>query len=284
MSLVLRLLVVFLCLIFFSGAARAELRIGITQAVFAKDALAFERWADYLSERMGEPVQFVYRKSYNEIQNLLKIGDLHFAWVCGYPYVKGTDAGYLRYVATPEIDGRPYYEIYLIVPESSLAKSLNDLKGMIFAFSDPDSVSFQALVRGRMAQDVGDLNQFFRIHFFTYGHTETIRAVADQVADGGSVDGHVWEGIRRSFPEIARKTRIIGRSRSYGLPPVVASWRASESRIASLQRVLVDMKNNGEGRQILDLLQISRFGLYDDALYRDIRLDMNGQDVMETKR
>jgi len=258
------------------GYASAEVRIGITQAMFVKDSLTYDRWAKYLSRSMGQPVLFVYRKSYGEIQELLRQGDLHFAWTCGYPFIKGVQDGFLRYVATPEIGAEPLYRIYLIVPASSTARSLDDLKGGIFAFSDPDSASFRAFAAGQLSQGkpIMSLNQWFPIRFFTYSHAETVKAVADRVADGGSVDGHVWEAMAAILPELTRKTRVIARSGTYGLPPFVASWRADERQIAILQKALLDMNGDREGKSILELLQVTRFARHGDKLYDSIRVDL----------
>jgi len=255
------------------GHASAEVRIGITQAMFVSDSLTYDRWAKYLSRSMGQPVLFVYRKSYGEIQELLRQGDLHFAWICGYPFIKGVQDGFLRYVVTPEIGTESNYRIYLIVPASSTARSLDDLKGGIFAFSDPDSVSFRAFVAGQLNQGkpIMSLDQWFPIRFFTYSHAETIKAVADRVADGGSVDGQVWDAMAVMSPELTRKTRIIARSGTYGLPPFVASWRADERQIAILQKALLDMNSDKEGKAILDLLQVTRFARHGDKLYDSIR-------------
>lgn len=264
---------------FMTTSAAAELRIGITQAMFVKDTLAYDRWAKYLSEQTGQPVRFVYRKSYHEIQELLRREDLHFAWICGYPYVRGTEGGFLRYVATPEFRGEPYYRIYLIVPASSPARSLDDLKGGVFAFSDPDSMSFRSLIAGHLSQNkpVVDPDRMFRIHFFTYSHAETIKAVADGMADGGSVDGQVWEAISIESPELARRTRVIARSGAYGLPPFVASRRADESQIASLKKALLNMETDKEGKELLNILQLTRFARHGDKLYDSIRLDLDIQ-------
>ncbi len=257
----------------------AELRIGITEAMFVKDSLVYDRWARYLSERTGadQPMQFVYRKSYHEIQELLRRGDLHAAWVCGYPFIMGSDAGFLRYVATPEFRGEPYYRIYLIVPASSPARSLEDLKRGVFAFSDPDSVSFRSLIAGRLSQGkpVASLDRMFRLHFFTYSHAETIKAVADKVADGGSVDGQVWDAVSIEFPELTAKTRIIARSGAYGLPPFVASPRANEREVLGLRKALLGMESDAEGRAILDLLRLTRFANHAEDLYDSIRTDLN---------
>ncbi|HDK38638.1 MAG TPA: ABC transporter substrate-binding protein, partial [Thiolapillus brandeum] len=200
--------------------------------------------------------------------------ELDFAWICGDPYVRGLKEGILRYVSTPMINNKPSYRIYLIVPAMSSAKTLEDLKGGIFAFSDPDSVSFQALVGGYLRskrEAIGELDSFFKVHFFTYNHVNTVMAVADKMADGGSVDGHVWEELTKQFPELTKKTKVIARSEHYGLPPIVASWRVKNHLVERMKSVLIDMNDNQNGLEILGHLQSSRFSDMDDTLYDSIR-------------
>jgi len=256
-----------------SALADEPIRIGLTKAVFVDDGLAYGRWRKYLEVRLGHRVDFVQRKTYNDIQQLLKLGEVDFAWICGFPFVQGKRGRYLKYVVTPVMRGKPVYEILLIVPSTSKAASVEDLKGGLFAFSDPDSVSFRALVSGYVGGStrIQDLASFFKINFFTYDHVSTIQAVADGLVDGGSVDSHVWQSLLQKRPELADKVKAVARSESYGLPPFVASYRTPTALVDRVGRVLVDMQDTPEGREILKGLQVSRFAKFGDDLYDSIR-------------
>ena len=254
--------------------AKPPIRFGLTKAVFVNESVAYEQWRHYLEKRLGRPVKFVQKRSYHEIQQLLRLGELDFAWICGDPYVRGLKENILKYVATPIINNKPSYRIFLIVPATSSAKTLEDLKGRIFAFSDPDSVSFHALAGGYLSSKrevIRELDSFFKVHFFTYSHVNTVMAVADKMADGGSVDGHVWEELAKQVPELTKKTKIIARSEHYGLPPIVASWRVEDSLAERMKSVLLDMDGNRTGLEILEHLQSNRFSDMDDTLYNSIR-------------
>ena len=259
-------------------AAAEELRFGVTQAMFVKDALLYDRWASYLSERLGLTVRFVFRRTYHDMQEMLRRGDLDLAWVCGYPYVQGRADGYLRYIATPLFRGEANYRIYLIVPAASKAASIEDLKGGIFAFSDPDSVSFRVVAAGQLTggQPIADFDSFFRIHLFTFGHAETIRAVADGVADGGTVDSQVWDALFAVSPGLTRRTRIVARIGNFGLPPIVASARMRTSLGERIASVLKEMSRDPLGQAILSDLLVDRFDAFSDDLYRSIRLGLDG--------
>jgi len=256
-----------------SARAGRAVTIGLTKAVFVEDSLTYDLWTKYLESRLDRPVAFVERKTYNDIQQLLRLNEIDFAWICGYPYVLGEKERYLKYVATPVIYGSTSYKIYLIVPSGSSVETLEDLRGKIFAFSDPDSVSFRALVGGYVegGKRLRDLGAFFNVHFFTYNHVSTVQAVADGLADGGSVDSHVWDVLARSHPELTEKTRIIAASENYGLPPIVASRHAPSALIDWVGTIFRNMENDPDGQTIQKQLQVSRFVTLDETAYDTIR-------------
>lgn len=257
----------------FAATTDGPIRIALTKAVFVDDSVAHDRWARYLEKRLQRPVQFVQRKTYNDIQQLLRLGEVDFAWICGYPYVLGERESYLKYVATPTIHGDTSYKIYLIVPSNSPARSLADLRGKIFAFSDPDSVSFHALVDGFVDNDkpIQNLDEFFKIHFFTYDHVSTIQAVADGLADGGSVDSHVWEAQIQLNPTLTSRARVVATSEQYALPPIVASWRTPNTLVEQAAKIFENMEHDPEGKAILELLQATRFITLPQTIFDTIR-------------
>ena len=109
--------------------------------------------------------------------------------------------------------GKPLYQSYLIVPSTNTrTRSYKDLKGAVFAYSDPDSNSgylvpqFQMLEQGVRPVDL------FRKSFFTWAHQDTVRAVAVGLAQTGAVDGYIWEVLAQIQPALTAKTRGVSKS------------------------------------------------------------------------
>ena len=67
--------------------ALSPLKIGLTAVILADQDAFLSRWSDYLGARMGVPVTFVARESYQNILDLLFSDQIDAAWICGYPYV-----------------------------------------------------------------------------------------------------------------------------------------------------------------------------------------------------
>ena len=106
----------------------------------------------------------------------------------------------LSLVAVPLWMNQPLYSSYLIVPQGRDARDIDDLRGDLHAFSDPNSNSGYLVTAALLAEKGLRPEAFFREAIFTYGHRNVVRAVASGLAQSGSVDGYVWEVMASSSP------------------------------------------------------------------------------------
>lgn len=247
----------------------AVVRIGLSP-VFLDDQLSFlNDWRDYLQGRIGRAVRFVQRGSYREIIDLLLEQKLDFAWICGYPYVR--HKAKLRLVAIPVFEKRPQYQSYLIVPAvDKTTTSVLDLRGKVFAYSDPDSNSGFLYPRYALMQLNENPERFFARTFFTWAHRKIVEAVGSNLAQGGAVDSYVWETLQIYHPELTARTRIVEKSPYFGHTPVVARQGVSRMEFDALQEALLGMSQNAAGKALLKRLNLDGFVAGDDALFDGI--------------
>lgn len=252
-----------------ADAETGVLRIGLTP-VFLDDQVSFlARWRLWLERRLKRSVVFVQRGSYREVLDLIRGGKLDFAWVCGYPYVRYRHE--LRLVAVPLWRGRPYYQSYLIVPATdSKSSSLADLRGKVFAYSDPDSNSGFLYPQYRLTIQGENPTTFFSRSFFTWAHRKVVEAVGVGLVDGGAVDGYVWETLAEFHPALTNATRVIERSPEFGHPPFVARPDIPSAELQRFQRALLDMPADAEGAELLHLLRLDGFVVGQPSLFDEI--------------
>lgn len=241
-----------------AAADRSAMRLGLTK-VFLDDQVAFlVAWRRYLESRLSRRIEFVQRQAYREIVDPLRDGQLDLAWICGYPFVRHRDR--LRLLAVPVFDGAPLYRSYLIVSANDTSiRSLDDLRGNVFAFSDPDSNSGYLYTLYRLRERGATPSAFFSRTFFTWAHRKVVEAVAAGVARGGAVDGYVWETLARRHPELSSRTRIVERSPQFGHPPFVARVNLSQHEFGAMQDVLLGMVRDAEGQSLLRELNLEGF-------------------------
>ena len=225
----------------------------------------------YVSEQMDMDLEFVQRKTYAEVNEMLGKGEIDLAFLCSGPYVRGRDTHGFRLLAAPIVDGDHNYYSYLIVHKDSPYSSLEDLQGKTFAFTDPDSNTGR-LVPSNWVKMMGrDPEDFFSRIIFTYGHDNSIMAVAKGLVDAAAVDNLIWDYYHKSGSELTAETRIIKKSEPFGMPPLVLSPEVSHSLSLKFQTILLEMHENNQGKKILDQLLIERFVVPQDSWYDSIR-------------
>jgi phosphonate transport system substrate-binding protein len=235
------------------------------------DQTAFlARWSAFLAQRTGTRVEFAVRDAYQDILDLLFAGDLDAAWICGYPYVRYQSR--LSLLAVPLYQGQPRYQSYLIAPTDAAQPIAGwaDLKGKVFAYSDPLSNSGWLVAQGQFAAAAiqpADLKR----SFFAHGHRNVAEAVAAHLADAGSIDGYVWETMRQQGMPAALRTQVVWKSPLHGFPPLVVPAGRNDRTTAGLQRTLLGMGSSDDGRLLLKALNLDGFVAGESALFDSIR-------------
>jgi phosphonate transport system substrate-binding protein len=251
-------------------AAATPLRFGTTPVFLNEQIGLLERWQRYLEARLRQPVRFVQRGSYREIVDLLLNDGVEAAWLCGHPLV--LYEARLALVAVPHHLGKPLYRSHLIVPKTDrTTQHVTALRGRLFAYSDPLSNSGYLVPRAEIHAAGADPARFFARSFFTFSHRKVIDAVRLGLAHGGAVDGYVWDTIAAQQPGSVDGLRVAWRSEPHGFPPVVARRNWAEAERRRLAEALLDMEHDAVGREVLQRLDLDRFGEPSPHLYDGIR-------------
>lgn len=241
-----------------AATVKGTLRIGLTP-VFLDDQMSFTaRWRRWFEEQLGRPVTFIQRGNYREVVDLVRGGKIDFAWLCGYPYVRHRRE--MRLVAVPLWRGQPRYQSYLIADARNIGiRSLADLRGTVFAYSDPDSNSGYLYPQYALTQAGHNPATYFSRTFFTWAHRKVVEAVSIGLASGGAVDGYVWETLTEIAPDLARGTRVIEKSPFLGYPPFVARHDIPEADLLHFRAVLLGMADDAQGAALLGRLRLDGF-------------------------
>lgn len=257
---------------FYGGSNSESLRIAVSAIISPDETLVYYKdMFDYLSEKVGVPIELVQRKTYQEINDLVRRNSVDAAFVCSRAYVEGHDQFGMELLAVPIVKGEPYYYSYIIVPRDSRITNLNELKGKIFAFTDPLSNSGKLSPEYMIAKMGDNPETFFKLTVFTYSHDKSIQAVAEQTVDGAAVDSIVWDFKNATDPTFTSRTKIISKSLPYGIPPVVVSKDLDPALKDKLRNVLLHMHEDARGKEILNSILIDKFLVGNDSLYDPIR-------------
>lgn len=248
------------------------LRVAVAAVISPKGtAESYQLLLKYLGARLNRPTELVQRRTYAEINDLVQNGYVDVAFVCTSAYVEGHEKFGMEVLAAPQVNGGITYNSLLIVPRASSATSINDLRGKIFAFTDPMSNTGRVYPTYLVQKLNSAPEKFFARMFFTYSHDDAIRAVANGLADGAAVDSLVYDFATAREPSLLEKTKIIHRSPPFGIPPVVVSPNIRPQLKAELQVSLLEMINSPEGQKGLQAIGVDRFVWIEDSAYNSVR-------------
>ncbi|WP_304131882.1 phosphate/phosphite/phosphonate ABC transporter substrate-binding protein [Ignavibacterium album] len=223
---------------------------------------------DYISKHLGIQIEFKQRKTYREVNDLLAENKLDFAFICTGAYLEARNEIPIEILAVPVVNGKPYYQAYVIANEESQISEINQLKGKSFAFTDPLSNTGYSYIINYLKEKNTSPERFFSKTIFTYAHDYSIQAVKRKIVDGATVDGLVFEYLKHFQPEKIAGVKVILKSREFGIPPFVIQKNLDNNIKQKLRSVMLNMHNDPEGKKLLSKIMIDKFILADDSIYR----------------
>lgn len=224
---------------------------------FAAWSHLFER----VGARLGVRIDFVQRRTYREVNDLLASGGLDAALLCtgGFLDMERRAPGAVEVLAVPVTGGTSTYHSLVIVPASGPAREFADLAGKRFAYTDELSFSGR-IYADSLLRDAGkDPERFFGATLFTRSHDRSVNAVAEGIVDGAAVHGGIYAALTQRDPSLAAQIRVIHRSPPFGAMPVVAAVRLPPALRARLRDVLLELAADPEAAELLRETGIERF-------------------------
>lgn len=247
-------------------SAPEPLHLGLSTVVIGEQQATISKWENYLSRKLQRPVNFVQRRSYQKFLEMLNDGEMHAGWIDGSQYLANHAS--LRLLAVPVWHGQPVYQACLIVPDfDRTTRSIADLRGKIFGYTDPDSTSGHHVPVGEIQREHADPGAFFSKTLYTRSHTKLVRAVAAGLVNGAYVDCYIYEQMRQYFPSVAAPTRMVVKSSNYGFPPIVTRANLPQTEFLALQQALLNMTEDPDGKLLLQSMGLDRFIAGNDTLY-----------------
>jgi len=169
-----------------SGAAFAqdaikEFNIGILGGENAQDRLTNQEcFRAKIEEALGVPVKLFAPADYDGVIQGLLGGTIDYAWLGASSFAKIhlTDPNAVELKLTKQnVDGSTgYYSIGFARADSGI-KSIEDAKGKVFAFADPNSTSGFLVPGAELIANYGKLEEYFSEVKMSGGHEQSIVGV-----------------------------------------------------------------------------------------------------------
>ncbi len=234
----------------------------------------YRQLAGWLGERLGRPIRIVQRRTYGEINDLLRTSSVDLALICTGAYLIGRAEGLeVTPVVVPVPLSGPTYQSLILAGIDSGFDTFEQVARGRLALADPMSLSGH-LVPLALAQERGlDPLDVLDRALHTYSHDNSIRAVEDGIVDGAAVNSLLWEFEVKHDPGVTTKLKIIERSPPLAIQPVVVPLSLDPVLFLEIRRAMLALDSDPGGRKILERLGLSSFeqparGLYDETAER----------------
>jgi phosphate/phosphite/phosphonate ABC transporter binding protein len=249
---------------FVPPAGLSKLRLGLVPYVSEETMRATHgKLAQHLAKELGVEIELVVGADYDAVGAALAKGEVDFAELSPYVYVRAKEKGKLRPLVMAIADGSDTAASYIVVKRDSGYTRVEDLKGQAFGYVDKASATGYLLPRKFLREHGFNPETDFSESLVLGNHEAVLQAVLDgRVAAGGTYQGAFATMRRKGIdPLSARSPRDLYVARA-DLPAEVGD---------ALSRLLLEVSTRTpQGRELLSPMGINGYVPADDRAYAEV--------------
>jgi ABC-type phosphate/phosphonate transport system substrate-binding protein len=198
--------------------------------------------------------------------------DLGAAMMCGLPYARRAPRPTLVAAPIPSptrYEGRARYFTDIVVAAGSPYRTLEDTFGGVVGYTLADSMSGGVALQVHLQRYRGAAQP--RLYRAAIGNLIHARGVIEALAAGridvGPLDGYAHDLLRENDPAFAAQVRTITSTRTWPIPPLVATAPLAAPELARLRDALHATAHAPELQPAMARLLLAGFAFPDPAEY-----------------
>lgn len=246
--------------------------VGLFQPDKEKNDATYRPLAQYLSQKLGRPVELRTVDTWEGLAKSLANGETDIALLGPWGYVLANNEARAQVVSTILYDGKPeYYAIMITHPDSGI-KTVADLKGKTFAFGDKGSTSGYLIPLHFFMQKGIDPETFFSKVLYTKHQAIETQVTAGQLDAGADYNRNRNAMIEAGLIKADRST-IIWQSAPLPNDALALSHRLSLDKnfVTKIQAALEDIGSALKVDPTLLPQHYTGFVSKDNSFYKPIR-------------
>ena len=233
------------------------LRIGLISVAGDNKSYILEKeLANYIGEKLNKKVKLIQKKSYKDINILLKNNKVDIAFLSTGAYSLYEDKESLELLARPN-RGKAYYHPIIITKNDSNINTIEELKNNSFAFVDTYSYSGYLVFNDYPKKNGTTANKFFSNSYFTHSHEESINQVINGRVSAAIVDDWALQYMSSNFSGIENNIKIIKTFPEVATGPVVTHKNYEDKE--KIKQILLSIDKDDSIKNVLSQLQIEKY-------------------------
>lgn len=224
----------------------------------------------YLEKQLGMPVKFIPVTDYAATVEGLASGKLDLVWYGGFTFVQARRRTGTAIPLVQREEDATFHSKF-IVPASSKAKTLQDLKGASFAFGSVSSTSGHLMPRYYLMKSGIDPDKDFAKVAFSGAHDVTAKWVETGKVDAGALNESVFQKLLEEKRLDPAKIRVLWTTPPFHDYNWTVRGDLDPKLVAKLKAAFLALDaSKPEHKEILDLQRTKRFIPTEPANYKSI--------------
>lgn len=204
---------------------------------------------DYLSKKVGVPVEFVFTTDYTSVIEALKAKKVHMADIPPFAYVIASKTADIIPIIVLGADGKPsFYKSMLIASKRSGLKTMEDVKAkakdLNLCFADPASASGHLVPKAYLISIGLEPKTSFKEVLFGGGHLGTVFSVKSGKVDIGCTIQLVLDMMVRKKSIEENEFTTLWTSDPIVAQPIVVRNDLNKALVKKIQDAYLDMDND----------------------------------------
>ncbi|MEO0218361.1 MAG: phosphate/phosphite/phosphonate ABC transporter substrate-binding protein [candidate division WOR-3 bacterium] len=205
---------------------------------------------DILSKKLGIKVKSYLATDYTALIEALGSNKIDIAFLPPFGYVLAHQKYNVEVLVKAVRDGKDFYRSQFVVRKGE-AKSLNDLKGKIWAYPDAASASGYIFPKAYMIKNNIDPDKFFKDRIQTGSHDNAILAVYNKEADLATTFEGAEKRLLKEYKDILDKIEIIAFTDNIPNDGIVVRANLDNNLKEKIKQAFLDLNNDEQAMKIL---------------------------------
>lgn len=253
---------------------------GDTQEIIASG----DELAAMIEAKTGLEIQANVGTDYAAVREAMCAGQAQIGWLNTFTYVLANEVCGVDVALVTERYGSTTYRGQIIARADSGIETLEDLKGKVMCWVDPNSTSGYIIPRIHLAANGVDPDTDFAQTVEAGSHNNVVVQVYNGDCDAGATYDDARSSIQEDFPDVEEQIKILDYTSDIPNDTVAFAEGVPTEIRDQIVTALLEIAQTEEGKEALNTLySIENLVTADDSFFDAFRADLSraGMDIEE---
>ncbi len=232
--------------------------------------------AQMIKDKTGLVVQAGVGTDFAAVREAMGAGTVHIGWLNTFNYVLAHEKYGVDVALATVRFGSTTYTGEIIVRADSGIKTLQDLKGKVMCWVDPNSTSGYIIPRIMLKANGVDPDKDFSKTVEAGSHNNVVTAVYNKQCDAGAVFSDARSSVQADLPDVMTVISVLATTTAIPNDGVDFIKTFPADTRAKLVQALLDIAATDEGKAALKTIySIDGLEAVDDSFYDGFRADLS---------